>query len=300
MTVKYEGETVIPQLRDETRVASIAQLNAPYPLVSLEFKSSPSVIKAGNISFGGPGIPIIAGPCSIESASQIDMIAQQVKDAGASLLRGGAFKPRTSPYSFQGLGVDALGWIKESAKTHGLPVVTELMDLRKLDAFLEHDIDIIQIGSRNMQNFDLLRAVGQTNKPIILKRGFAATIKEWLLAAEYIAAAGNEQIILCERGLRHFDNSYRNLLDITAIPYLKSVTHLPVIVDPSHAAGIASLVPALAIACVAAGADGLLIECHSNPALALSDGEQSLTPAQLADLIKQLKLIAKTIGREIC
>jgi len=300
--VIYDGnfsEKLKRRLDNETSVIAIQQLTTPHPLVSLEFKSAPSLIKAGPITFGGPGIPIIAGPCSIENQTQMTQIAQAVAQAGGSLLRGGAFKPRTSPYSFQGLGIEGLMLLKESAKPLNLPVVTELMDLRKLDAFLSHDIDIIQIGSRNMQNFDLLRAVGQTNKPIILKRGLAATIKEWLLAAEYIAAAGNEQIILCERGLRHFDNTYRNMLDISAIPYLKTMTHLPVIVDPSHAAGRADLVPALALAAVAAGADGLLIECHPTPDHALSDGEQSLTPEQLKNLIEQVKPVAKAIGREI-
>jgi len=302
LAVIYDGnfsDTLYTELNQETSILSIQKLSSPYPLVSREFKAEATKIKMGSCIFGDAMIPVIAGPCSVETPEQMIEIAAAVANAGCSLLRGGAFKPRTSPYSFQGLGEEGLTLLKQSAAQVNLPVVTELMDIRKLDAFLKQDIDIIQIGSRNMQNFELLRAVGQTNKPIILKRGLAATIKEWLLAAEYIAASGNEQIILCERGLRHFDNTYRNLLDLTAIPYLKTTTHLPVIVDPSHAAGKAELVPALAMAAVAAGADGLLIECHPNPSKALSDGEQSLTPAQLSTLIEQLRPVAKAVNRVI-
>jgi 3-deoxy-7-phosphoheptulonate synthase len=222
-----------------------------------------------------------------------------VAAAGCRLMRGGAFKPRTSPYAFQGVGVQGLEMFRKAANKHNLPIVTELMDVRMLDTFLKYDVDVIQIGTRNMQNFDLLKEVGRVHKPVILKRGMAATISEWLMAAEYIAAGGNHNIIFCERGVRSFETYYRNMLDVTAIPVLKRETHLPVIVDPSHAGGKAWMVPALARAAVAAGADGLLIEVHPCPAEAWCDADQALSPPEITTLMGELRDIAKAIGRDI-
>jgi 3-deoxy-7-phosphoheptulonate synthase len=235
----------------------------------------------------------------VETAAQMDAAASGVKAAGARLMRGGAFKPRTSPYAFQGKGVEGLELLRAAADAHGLPIVTELMDVRMLEAFLQYDVDVIQIGTRNMQNFDLLKEVGRTTKPVILKRGMSATISEWLMAAEYIAAGGNHNIIFCERGIRTFETAYRNVLDVTAVPMLKRETHLPVIVDPSHAGGKAWLVPALSCAAVAAGADGLLIEVHPNPCEAWCDADQALTPAEFATLMSQLGAVARAIGRDL-
>jgi 3-deoxy-7-phosphoheptulonate synthase len=229
----------------------------------------------------------------------MDKAAEGVVAAGCRLMRGGAFKPRTSPYSFQGKGVEGLEIFRKAASKHNLPIVTELMDVRMLDTFLEHDVDAIQIGTRNMQNFDLLKEVGRTHKPVILKRGMSATIKEWLMAAEYIAAGGNHNIIFCERGVRTFETYYRNMLDVTSIPVLKKETHLPVIVDPSHAGGKAWMVPSLARAAVAAGADGLLVEMHPTPCDAWCDADQAISPDELNELMGQLGMIAQAIGRDI-
>jgi 3-deoxy-7-phosphoheptulonate synthase len=242
---------------------------------------------------------MIAGPCAIESVEILNDIAGPIKKAGANILRGGAFKPRTSPYAFQGKGVDGLTLLKDAAARHDLPVVTELMDVRMLDTFLAQKVDVVQIGTRNMQNFDLLKEVGRVNKPVILKRGMSSTINEWLMAAEYIAAGGNHNIIFCERGIRTFETAYRNVLDVTAIPVLKRETHLPVIVDPSHAGGKAWMVPALSCAAVAAGADGLLIEVHPNPCDAWCDADQALTPGEFATLMGQLRAVARAIGRDM-
>src|SRR5512146_1857853 len=241
-------------------VESAMHIAKQYKIVSRESHKQNTVIDIAGIPLGGNQIQIIAGPCSVETQDQMDLSAKFVKEAGCRLMRGGAFKPRTSPYTFQGKGVEGLEMFRKAASKYKLPIVTELMDIRMLDTFLEHDVDVIQIGTRNMQNFDLLKEVGRINKPVILKRGLAATISEWLMAAEYIAAGGNHNIIFCERGVRSFETAYRNMLDVTAIPVLKKESHLPVIVDPSHAGGKAWLVPALSQAAVAAGADGLLIE----------------------------------------
>ena len=241
------------------------------------------------IPLGGNTIQIIGGPCSVETQQQMDDAARFVKAAGCRLMRGGAFKPRTSPYAFQGKGVEGLEMFRKAADAQGLPIVTELMDVRMLDTFLEWDVDVIQIGTRNMQNFDLLKEVGRTNKPVILKRGMSATISEWLMAAEYIAAGGNHNIIFCERGVRSFETYYRNMLDVTAIPVLKKETHLPVIVDPSHAGGKAWMVPALSRAAIAAGADGLLVEMHPKPCEAWCDADQALNPEELKNLMVELK-----------
>ena len=270
-----------------------------YKMVAREWHKANTVIDVAGIPIGGNTVQVIAGPCSVETLPQMEAAAAGAKAGGARLMRGGAFKPRTSPYAFQGKGVEGLEMLRSSADAHGLPIVTELMDVRMLETFLQYDVDVIQIGTRNMQNFDLLKEVGRIKKPVILKRGMSATINEWLMAAEYIAAGGNHDIIFCERGIRTFETAYRNVLDVTAIPVLKRETHLPVIVDPSHAGGKAWMVPALSSAAVAAGADGLLIEIHPNPCEALCDADQALTPAEFASLMGQLGAIARAIGRDI-
>ena len=257
-----------------------------YKMVAREWHKENTIIEVAGIPIGGSTVQVIAGPCSVETLPQMEAAAAGAKAGGARLMRGGAFKPRTSPYAFQGKGVEGLEMLRSSADAHGLPIVTELMDVRMLETFLQYDVDVIQIGTRNMQNFDLLKEVGRIKKPVILKRGMSATINEWLMAAEYIAAGGNHDIIFCERGIRTFETAYRNVLDVTAIPVLKRETHLPVIVDPSHAGGKAWMVPALSCAAVAAGADGLLIEIHPNPCEALCDAEK-------------IGAIAHAIGRDI-
>ncbi|MBE9609460.1 3-deoxy-7-phosphoheptulonate synthase [Chitinilyticum piscinae] len=284
---------VLPGVERVTRVAK------QYKIVSRVTHPAGSVIKIRGIPLGGEQIQIIGGPCSVETPEQMALAAQGVFDAGCSMMRGGAFKPRTSPYAFQGLGVQGLEYLKEAAGRYNLPIVTELMDVRMLDTFMEYDVDVIQIGARNMQNFDLLKEVGRVNKPIILKRGLSATISEWLMAAEYIAAGGNHNIIFCERGIRTFETAYRNVLDVTAIPVLKKETHLPVIVDPSHAGGKAWMVPALAQAAVAAGADGILVEMHPNPCEAWCDADQALSPDELKSLVTTLGAIARAVGRSL-
>ena len=270
-----------------------------YKIVSRESHAENSIVHVRNIPIGGEKIQIIAGPCSVETQEQMDLAAQQVAAAGCRLMRGGAFKPRTNPYTFQGKGVDGLTIFRTAADKYDLPIVTELMDIRMLDTFLEQDVDLIQIGTRNMQNFDLLKEVGRINKPVILKRGLSATLNEWLMAAEYIAAGGNHQIIFCERGIRTFETAYRNVLDVTCIPVLKRETHLPVIIDPSHAGGKAWMVPALSRAAIAAGADGLLVEMHPNPCDAWCDADQALNPQELTELMQSLKGIANAIGRSL-
>lgn len=270
-----------------------------YKIVSRESHTTNSIVDIRGIPIGGEQIQVIAGPCSVETQAQMDLAAQQVAAAGCRLMRGGAFKPRTNPYTFQGTGVDGLKIFRAAADKYHLPIVTELMDVRMLDTFLKQDVDLIQIGTRNMQNFDLLKEVGRINKPVILKRGLSATIAEWLMAAEYIAAGGNHQIIFCERGIRTFETAYRNVLDITCIPVLKRETHLPVIIDPSHAGGKSWMVPALARAAIAAGADGLLVEMHPNPCEAWCDADQALSPQELNQLMESLSGIARAIGRSI-
>jgi 3-deoxy-7-phosphoheptulonate synthase len=270
-----------------------------YRIVSREAHPENTVVTVRGVPIGGKAIQVIAGPCSVETPEQMLASARAVREAGCRLLRGGAFKPRSSPYSFQGLGVEGLDYLQQASRTEGLPIVTELMDVRLLDTFLEYDVDVIQIGTRNMQNFDLLKEVGRINKPVILKRGLSATVNEWLMAAEYIAAGGNHNIIFCERGVRGFETAYRNMLDVTAIPVLKRETHLPVIVDPSHAGGKAWLVPALAKAAIAAGADGLLVEMHPNPCEAWCDADQALNPDELATLMRELAPLAEALGRTL-
>ena len=270
-----------------------------YKIVAREWHKADTVIDVAGVPIGGKTVQVIAGPCSVETGPQMEAAAAGVKAGGARLMRGGAFKPRTSPYTFQGKGVEGLELLRSAADAHDLPIVTELMDARMLETFLQYDVDVIQIGTRNMQNFDLLKEVGRTTKPVILKRGMAATISEWLMAAEYIAAGGNHNIIFCERGIRTFETAYRNVLDVTAVPVLKRETHLPVIVDPSHAGGKAWMVPALSCAAVAAGADGLLIEVHPNPCEAWCDADQALTLAEFATLMGQLGAVARAVGREL-
>lgn len=280
-------------------VESAMHIAKQYKIVSRESHKENTVIDIAGIKLGGNQIQIIAGPCSVETQSQMDLSAQYVHEAGCRLMRGGAFKPRTSPYTFQGKGVEGLDMFRKAASKYKLPIVTELMDIRMLDTYLEQDVDVIQIGTRNMQNFDLLKEVGRINKPVILKRGMSATISEWLMAAEYIAAGGNHNIIFCERGIRTFETYYRNVLDVTAIPVLKKETHLPVIVDPSHAGGKAWMVAALSQAAIAAGADGLLVEMHPNPCEAWCDADQALTPQELKNLMGVLGGIATAIGRTL-
>jgi len=271
----------------------------PYKIVGREWHKQDSVIDIKGIPLGGKQIQIIAGPCSVETPEQMAVAAKEVHAAGCRLMRGGAFKPRTSPYAFQGHGVEGLAMFRTAAEKYNLPIVTELMDARQLDTFLEYGVEVIQIGTRSMQNFELLKEVGKVNTPVILKRGMSATISEWLMAAEYIAAGGNHNIIFCERGIRTYETYYRNVLDVTAIPVLKKETHLPVIVDPSHAGGKAWMVPALSRAAIAAGADGLLVEMHPNPCEAWCDADQALTPQELKDLMVSLGAIAGAIGRTI-
>jgi 3-deoxy-7-phosphoheptulonate synthase len=302
--------TVIGAIGDERKLAADMFTSLPgvesamhiakqYKIVSRESHKQDTVIDIGGIKLGGNQIQVIAGPCSVETQLQMDLSAQFTHEAGCRLMRGGAFKPRTSPYAFQGKGVEGLDMFRKAAGKYNLPIVTELMDARQLDAFLEYDVDVIQIGTRNMQNFDLLKEVGRTTKPVILKRGMSATISEWLMAAEYIAAGGNHNIIFCERGIRTFETYYRNVLDVTAIPVLKKETHLPVIVDPSHAGGKAWMVAALSQAAIAAGADGLLVEMHPSPCDAWCDADQALTPDELKALMVKLGAIAGAIGRTI-
>ncbi|MFH2012954.1 MAG: 3-deoxy-7-phosphoheptulonate synthase [Pseudomonadota bacterium] len=279
-------------------VEKIVPILKPYKLVSRDFKKEDTIINSNGIEIGGNKIQIIAGPCSVEGRDMLLDVAQSVKATGATFLRGGAFKPRTSPYSFQGLGEEGLRYLAEAREKTGLMVVTELMDPRDIDIVCKY-ADIIQIGTRNMQNFRLLKEVGTIKKPIILKRGFSATILELLMSAEYIASQGNEQIILCERGIRTFETATRNTLDISAIPIIKELSHLPIIVDPSHAVGKWNLVGPVSRAAIAAGADGLMIEVHPSPQDALSDGPQSLKPDNFNNLMNDLRNIANTIGRSL-
>ncbi len=279
-------------------VEEVMRILKPYKLASREFKSQNTIIKIKGKEIGGKKIPVIAGPCAVENRAMLMNVASRVKAAGASFIRGGAFKPRTSPYSFQGLGEEGLQYLSEASKKTGLPVVTEIMDPRDMDIIIKY-VDVIQIGARNMQNFRLLLEVGMCNKPVLLKRGLSATIKEWLMAAEYIMSKGNQQVILCERGIRTFETATRNTLDLSSVPVLKQQTHLPVVVDPSHGVGKWDLVAPMAKAAVAVGADGLLIEVHTNPEEAMSDGEQSLKPEAFKKLMAELKPIAKAVGRTI-
>ncbi|MDY7032021.1 MAG: 3-deoxy-7-phosphoheptulonate synthase [Thermodesulfobacteriota bacterium] len=270
----------------------------PFKLVSRDFKKENTIINVNNVEIGGKKIQIIAGPCSVENREMLLDVAQFIEKTDASFIRGGAFKPRTSPYSFQGLGEEALKYLSEAREKTGLQVVTELMDPRDLDLMYKY-VDIIQIGARNMQNFRLLKEVGSIDKPIVLKRGFSATILELLMSAEYVVSQGNKQVILCERGIRTFETATRNTLDMSAIPVIKELSHLPIIVDPSHAVGKWNLVESMSKAAIAAGADGLMIEVHPSPQDALSDGPQSLKPDKFKKLVEDLRGIAGAIGRSL-
>jgi 3-deoxy-7-phosphoheptulonate synthase len=281
-------------------VESVRRVQEPYKKANRKFHPDDTVITLpGGQKIGGGGLSLIAGPCSVESREQICGVARRVKKAGARFLRGGAFKPRTSPYSFQGLKAEGLDLLVEAKKETGLPIVTEIMSEKYIDLFLEKGVDIIQVGARNMQNFELLKELGRIRKPILLKRGLSSTMEELLMSAEYIMSGGNEQVILCERGIRTFETYTRNTLDISAVPVLKKLSHLPVIVDPSHASGISWLVEPLALAAVAAGADGLIIEVHNDPAKALSDGAQSLTPDQFDRTAARIRAAAKAFGKTV-
>jgi 3-deoxy-7-phosphoheptulonate synthase len=280
-------------------VESVVPIQKPYKFVSREFRKENSVIKiAPGVEVGGEKVIVMAGPCTVESKDSILRIAQIVKKSEAKILRGGAFKPRTSPYSFQGLGKDGMKFLYEAKKETGLPIITEIMDVRDLPLFVKYS-DIIQIGARNMQNFELLKEVGKTKKPILLKRGMANTIKDFLLSAEYIFSEGNHNVILCERGIRTFEDATRFTLDISAVPVIKKLSHLPVVIDPSHCAGVWGYVSPLARAAVAVGADGLIIEVHDDPEKAVCDGPQALKPETFDLLMSDLKLIAKAIGRTL-
>jgi 3-deoxy-7-phosphoheptulonate synthase len=279
-------------------VETITPISRPFKLTSREFHPEDTVIRVLDATIGDGSLTVMAGPCSVESRDQLFETADGVKAAGATVLRGGAFKPRTSPYSFQGHGEEALRWMREAADEMGLAVVSEVMDVRTIEMMMRY-VDCLQVGARNMQNFDLLKELGRVRRPVLLKRGLSATIEEWLLSAEYVLAGGNGQVILCERGIRTFENATRNTLDISAIPVVKKRSHLPIIVDPSHGTGRRDKVIPMARAAVAAGADGLLIEVHNNPEKALSDGAQSLYPHQFETLMGELRVIAPALGRSL-
>ena len=302
---KGQNHTIIGLIGDTSRVdmdliasldivETVKRIQEPFKSANRKFHEDDSVIDCGGVKIGGGHFQIIAGPCSVENRDQIIEVARAVKASGAGMLRGGAFKPRTSPYDFPGLKAQGLELLKVARQETGLPFVTELMNINDLPLF--EDVDVIQIGARNMQNFDLLRELGHTDKPILLKRGLANTLKELLMSAEYIMASGNEQVMLCERGIRTFSDYTRNTLDLSAVPMLHELSHLPVIVDPSHATGIARLVPPMALAATAAGADGLIIEVHNDPIHALCDGAQSLRPEEFSDLADKVRAIRGVVG----
>ena len=292
-TSKIDIETV----KAQTIVENIRRIQEPYKSSNRKFNPEDTIIDINGKTIGGNKLQIIAGPCSVESEEQIIETAIAIKEAGATMLRGGAFKPRTSPYAFQGLHADGIELLLKAKAVTGLPIVTEIMSIEHLDLFA--DVDIIQVGARNMQNFELLKALGHSDKPVLLKRGLANTLEELLMSAEYIMAGGNKNVILCERGIRTFETQTRNTLDISAVPLLKQLSHLPIIVDPSHATGLTSLVEPLSLASIVAGADALIIEVHNCPEKALSDGAQSLTPQQFSDVMAKIKPMAEYIGKEI-
>ena len=280
-------------------VHEVLRITEPYKLASRTFKPERTVVSMGDFRIGGDEVIVMAGPCSAETEEQVDAAAESVAKAGAKMFRGGAFKPRSSPYSFQGLGEDGLKLLREASSRHNLKLVSEVMDIGQLELLLRY-VDMLQVGARNMQNFTLLRELGKTRTPILLKRGISATIEEWLLSAEYILAGGNTDVVLCERGIRTFESYTRNTLDISAIPVVQKLSHLPIVVDPSHGTGLRDKVAPMARAAVAAGADGLIIEVHPDPDHALSDGAQSMFPDQFERLMAELRIIAPAIGRGIC
>ena len=279
-------------------VERVMRVQEPYKKANRKFHPEDTVVSVGTAKIGGGNFSVIAGPCSVESEAQICAVAEDVKASGAALLRGGAFKPRTSPYSFQGMGTSGLDLLMEARDKTGLPIVTEIMDPRMAELF-EREVDVVQVGARNMQNFELLKEVGKMSKPILLKRGLSNTYEEWIMSAEYIMAAGNENVILCERGVRTFETYTRNTLDVSAIPAIKQMSHLPIIVDPSHAAGMYWMVEPLAMAAVAAGADGLIIEVHNDPAHAKCDGQQSLTPEKFSHLMGKVGALVDLVGKTL-
>lgn len=285
----------IDLIRSLDIVDSVTRVQEPYKNANRKFHPDDTIVDVAGHKFGGEHFQIIAGPCSIESEKQIIEVAKAVKASGATILRGGAFKPRTSPYAFQGLGVDGLKLLKKAKAETGMPIISEIMGAEHIDDF--EGVDIMQVGARNMQNFDLLKQLGKLKTPILLKRGIAATIEEWLMSAEYIMSEGNENVILCERGIRTYETYTRNTLDLSAIPILKERTHLPIIVDPSHASGISRLVKPLSLASVGAGADGLIIEVHNDPAHALCDGAQSLKPEQFDDVVKAIDVMLPVVNK---
>jgi 3-deoxy-7-phosphoheptulonate synthase len=304
-----EQRTIIGVIGDENKlqteplaaiegVEQVLPILKPFKLASREFHREDSVVTVGRVKIGGGALAMIAGPCAVESAAILDEIAGKVKAAGANILRGGAFKPRTSPYSFQGLGEEGLKILQDVGRKHAMPIVTEVMDPRQVE-LVDRYADMFQIGARNMQNFDLLREVGQTTKPVLLKRGMSATVKDMLMSAEYVLAEGNQQLVLCERGVRSFEDSTRNMLDMSAVPNVKGQSHLPIIVDPSHATGRPDLIPSMARAAIAAGADGVHVEVHSCPEKALSDGPQALLPKQYAALMEEIRRLAAAVGNNI-
>ena len=279
-------------------VHEVIRISEPYKLASRSFKRDNTVIRAGNVEIGGMEVIVMAGPCSVEDREQMKIVAKAVKESGAKVLRGGAFKPRTSPYAFQGLGEEGLKLLREAADLNGLLVVTEVVEVSHVPMICEY-ADILQVGARNMQNFMLLKELGKVRKPVLLKRGMSATIEEWLMAAEYILAGGNQDVILCERGIRTFENYTRNTLDISAVPVVKKLSHLPIFTDPSHGTGIRDKVIPMARASIAAGADGIIVEVHHDPDHAKSDGAQSLFPYQFDQMVKELRIIARAVGRTI-
>lgn len=279
-------------------VDSVLRVQEPFKKVNRKFKPDDTIVDVCGIKIGGPNVVVMGGPCAVESLEQMDIITPLVIEAGAKILRAGAYKPRTSPYSFQGLGIPGLDILRQMKEKYNTPIVSEVMSIEDVPLFVEN-VDLIQVGARNMQNFSLLKELGKTNKPILLKRGLANTIEEWLMSAEYIMAGGNPNVILCERGIRTFETSTRNTLDISSIPVIKKLTHLPIIIDPSHAAGRWEYIESLSKAAIAAGADGLIIEVHHEPEKALSDGQQSLKPERFKDLLGKLKKIAQAVDRTL-
>ena len=296
------GDTTILDMKTieaNNKVESVMRVSEPYKKVNRLFHPEDTIVDVNGIKIGGKEkIVVIGGPCSVEGQEQISRIAKEVKEAGADMLRGGAYKPRTSPYAFQGLGFAGIMNLEQAKKETGMPIVSELMDSEQLEEFVEH-VDIIQIGARNMQNFSLLKAVGKTKKPVLLKRGLANTIEEWIMSAEYVLAQGNPNVILCERGIRTFEKYTRNTLDLSVIPIIKEKTHLPIIIDPSHATGDWKLVEAMSLAAVVAGADGLMIEVHDHPECAWSDGAQSVKPKRFKEIIEKCRKAAKIVEREL-
>jgi 3-deoxy-7-phosphoheptulonate synthase len=300
-TLAAVGEGTMPPLEDMRSmpgVAEVRRIPSPFKLASRVFRKETTVVRVGGVEIGGPALVLMAGPCTIESEEQLVRTGAAVRAAGARIMRGGAFKPRTSPYSFQGLGEEGLKLMRRVADMHGLLVISEIMDKSQI-SLMDKYVDIYQVGARNMQNYPLLRELGSVERPVLVKRGLAATVDEWLMSAEYVMSGGNDRVIVCERGIRAYETYTRNTLDLNAVAVAKSISHLPVIVDPSHAAGIRDKVPPLARAAIAAGADGLLVEVHYDPEKAICDGPQSLFPEQFAELTRQIRMIAEAVGRTL-